>query len=176
MKPLPLPVPSPREVRFSFLVAGICVFVLTSAVVWGIVHKVSQSDGILRIAVANADQVQRLNEQLDAQGTASTRERAALKRQIGAVREELRRQRAAQRALMEYLRNQGISVPQSALTPPSRGGSSPDPKAQTPPGASSPSGPASPAPTPRPTATPSPSPGVLDPACVLLTLPTCPLP
>lgn len=109
-----LPIPSAQEVRWTFYVAALCALAITATVVWGIVHKVSQSDSVLHIAVANADQVQRLSEQLDRQ---DEKNRDTLRK----VRLELRAQRASNRALLAYLRAHGLAVPKIVYAPRSGG-------------------------------------------------------
>ena len=168
-----LPVPTAYEVRLSFYVAAVAVLAIIATVCWGIVHKINQSDVIVSIAAANADQVERLNTQLDAQTKAAEGQREELKRQNRLTREQLR-------ALLRYLRAHGIEVPQTALTPPPRDeGSVTRPKAAgpsqgpKPTPSPSPPHPASPAPTAGPT--PTPSPGPIGPLCDLLALPRCPL-
>ena len=128
-----LPVPTPRELRASFFVAAVLAFMLTMTLCWAIIHKVSQSDNVLHIAVANADQVQRLSEQLDAQATAAEAQHQA---DVARINQLIR----GQRALTRVLRANGIAVPNIAYTPrPSGGGGggsgppkSPGPSSPTP--------------------------------------------
>lgn len=170
-----LPNPTTSEVRWSFAVVFLCAIALTATISWGVVHKVNQSDQIVRIAASSADQVERLNAQLDEQAAANEVQRAELQRQNRLTRAQLR-------ALLRYLRAHGIEVPQTALTPPARAdqGSVTRPKADGPQGpkpapSPSPSHPASPATTapPSPTASPTPT---GSPLCDLLTERICPLP
>lgn len=168
-----LPVPTAREVRWSFYLVALCALALTTTICWGVVHKVNQSDTIVRIAAASADQVERLNTQLDAQARDAESQRAQLQRQNKATRAELR-------ALLRYLREHGIEVPRAVTTPPTArseanrpkvsGSTAPAPQPQP---SSSPPPPASPAPTAAPSPTPTP---VLDALCDLLHASPCPLP
>jgi hypothetical protein len=161
-----IPVPTPREIRWGFVLVAACALVLALTVCWVIVHKVNQSDQIVRVAASSADQVERLNAQLDAQAKATEAQRADLQRQNRLTRSQLR-------ALLRYLRAHGIEVPQTALTVRDDGGGS-SPKGSGPrgpkPRPSKP--PASPAPTATPTPTASPDP-VTELACRLLPL-LCP--
>jgi outer membrane biosynthesis protein TonB len=152
--------PSVREVRWSFAIVAACGIALAATICWGIVHKINQSDAIVRIAASSADQVERLNSQIDslradysAAQEASTRLEAQNERLIRVNRQ----QRAQLKALLTYLREHGLSVPQprTAYEP-----EPPAPKATaahsgTPPTTTSP---ASPAPTPHQSPSPSPSP------------------
>lgn len=129
-----LPNPTTSEVRWSFVVAFLCAAVLTGTISWGVVHKVNQSDQIVRIAASSADQVERLNAQLDAQAKASQAQRDELMQQNRLTRTQLR-------ALLRYLRAHGIQVPQTALTPaPKRLPAEPEPGTTTRPKASGPTG------------------------------------
>lgn len=159
-----LPNPSVREVRWAFIVVFVCAVALTATICWAVVHKVSQSDGIVRVAATNAAQVDRLSDQIDAQAAESARQRRLLKAQNRQVHAELT-------ALLRYLRAHGIEVPQTALTPPVTRSEPTRPKAgkAQPSRRPSPSGPASPAPT----ATPTPSTGPVPDPCQLVPL-MCP--
>lgn len=177
-----LPNPTTSEVRWSFAVVFLCAVALTATISWGVVHKVNQSDQIVRIAASSADQVERLNAQLDAQGAQLAAQAAASEAQRAELQRQNRLTRAQLRALLRYLRAHGIEVPQTALTPPARAdqGSVTRPKADGPQGpkpapSPSPSHPASPATTapPSPTASPAPT---GSPLCDLLTERICPLP
>lgn len=165
-----LPNPTVREVRWSFIVVFACAVTLTGTITWGVVQKIDESDRIVAIAAANADQVQRLNTQLDAQAEAAKAQRLQLQRANHEIKAQLR-------ALLRYLRAHRIAVPQTALTP--IPGATPQatvtrPKAPTPRGPRpSPSHAAEPAPTPPPS--PTTSPGPVGSLCDLLTAPACPL-
>jgi hypothetical protein len=168
-------VPSKSEVRWAFYVVAICAFALTGVIVWGVVHKINQSDGVLHVAVANADQVQRQGEQLDAQGRqldALKAQAAVDARKAARVAASLRRQN---RRLLEFLQDNGISVP-PAIVGPSGGGSSP-PKGRGPQGPQLVHPPLLPVPlvTPAPTPSPTPSPSLADQVCALLNIALCPL-
>jgi hypothetical protein len=156
-----LPIPSAREVRWWFYVAAVCAFALSATVVWGIVHKVSQSDSILHVAVANADQVQRLSEQLDAQGGQLDALKVQAAKNARAARVAVRQNRR----LLAYLKGNGIAIPKS-LTEVGRSPGGGSPKGQASTGTTPKPRPSSPA-TQGPTATPTPSPtpGVLDLLC-----------
>lgn len=161
------PVPTSREVRWSFYVAAVCVLMFSATVCWAVVHKVNQSDGIVRVAASNAAQVDRLSEQIDAQAAESAQQRRQLKAQNRQVHAELT-------ALLRYLRAHGIEVPKTALTPPASPSRSTRPKDTTARPSPTPS-PRSPRPaSPAPTATPTPTtPG--EALCGLLDVPVCPL-
>lgn len=177
-----LPVPTRAEVRLTAWFCAIGFIILATTGAWAIVHKVNQSDQIVRVATSAADQVERLNAQLDTQAKADAIQRAA----DAAQRAELQRQnqltRAQLQALLRYLRAHGIQVPQTALTPPPDHGTVTRPKGTGPRGpAPKPHQPA-PLPTPlsgspTPTAPPSPtpSPDLVGSLCDLLRLSPCPL-
>lgn len=164
-------IPSVREVRWSFAIVALCGVALTATICWGVVHKINQSDDIVRIAASSADQVERLSAQLDAQAKTAAEQRAELERQKQLTRAQYQLTRAQLRAVLAYLRSHGIAVPPEVLPPPpSHAGPSPK-------GPAASSGtplkpPASPAPAtpPSPTASPAPRPSVL---CALLPL-ICP--
>lgn len=164
------PTPTAREVRWAFYVVAICALALTAAIVWGIVHKVNESDSVLHVAVANADQVQRLSEQLDTQDAKLD----ALKAQAAGNAKAARIAVRQNRRLLAYLKANGIEIPKT-LT--SSGPRRSAPKASaTHQGASpAPSSPAGPGTTATPTPTAGPTTTGLDPVCALLNLPTCPL-
>jgi hypothetical protein len=159
-----LPTPTVREVRWSFIVVFACAVALTVTICWVIVHKVNQSEDIAAVAAANAAQVNRLSDQIDAQAAESERQRRQLKTQNRQVHAELT-------ALLRYLRAHGIEVPQTALTAPVKPSGSTRPKAEPARPTPHPTAPASPAPTATPTPrTPGTGPDVL---CALAPL-TCP--
>lgn len=106
--------PTQREVRLSAIAAALCAVLIASALSYGIVHKVNQGDAIVRTAASEADQVERLNQQLDAQSKVATSERAALMAQNTALQREVN-------ALVRYLRRHGITVPASVVNPPRSG-------------------------------------------------------
>jgi hypothetical protein len=166
------PIPSAREVRWWFYVAAVCAFALSTTVVWGIVHKVSSTDSVLHVAVANADQVQRLSEQLDAQGQQLEALRVQAAKNARAARVAVRQNRS----LLAYLKGNGIKIPkQFGSTSRTSGGAGSAPKAPASTGTTPkprPSSPASPGHTATPTPTASPSgTGVdLGPLCVAVPL------
>lgn len=118
-----LPVPSPREVRATFTVAAVCVLALVATICWGIVHKVNQSDQIVRVATSQADQVERLNHQLDAQDKAAVQQRADLNDQIEILQRQNHALQGQLTGIAKYLRAHGIDIPRTAYRT-SGGGSS----------------------------------------------------
>jgi hypothetical protein len=160
-----LPTPTSRELRWGFWLVAACTLALALTVCWAIVHKVNQSDDIVRVAASNAAQVNRLSDQIDAQAVESARQRRLLKDQNRQVHAELT-------ALLRYLRAHGIEVPQTALTPEVKPSESTRPKAGKAQPAPHPTHPASPAPTATPTPT---SPSLGDSLCGLLNVTDCPL-
>jgi hypothetical protein len=163
-----LPTPTAREVRWAFYVVAACALALVVTICWAIVHKVDQSDDIVHVAAANAAQVNRLSNQLDAQAKQldALKHQAAADARIAAKeRATLRRQN---RAYLDYLRRLGIPIPQAAA-PQSAPGTVTRPKAAPAHPSPHPSTPASPAPT----ATPAPSPHGPDVLCTFAPL-TCP--
>lgn len=153
-----LPIPTVREVRGAFLVGAVAVLMLAGALSWGIVHKVNDSDDIVRIAASAADQVQRLSEQVDELQASAESSTAAAKNDRAALRRQLAAQRAQNRAILRYLRQQGIAVPPTLLAPRTGSGSSSTPKAQPSSGTHPSQAPASPQVTPRPSTTPTAAP------------------
>lgn len=157
-----LPVPSAQEVRWTFYVAGVSALALVAVLCWAIVQRVDQYDTLVDRLASDATQIERLTERDDA----SARQRAALQRQNRDIRAELRRSNRQLSALVTYLREHGIDVPQTFTAPRSGGGGS-SPKGPTPSGASPKPSQPDPA-TPPGTPTPTPTPGVLDPICDLV--------
>lgn len=143
-----VPEPTAGEVRWTFKVVGLCALILTLALAYGIVHKVNSSDaalqGVVRVASASADQVKRLNAQLDAQ------QRIDAQRAKQAARERAQ-QLHVSKVLVKILRKKGIPIP-AGLFAPTSGTSSHRPKAHRP------TSPGTPTPTaPRPTTSPTPT-------------------
>ena len=168
-----LPVPTVPEIRAFVVACVVAVVMISSTLCWAIVHKVNQSDQIVQIAASSADQVERLNRQLDAQQVAAADQRAAARRDSRLTHQQLR-------AVLRFVKSLGIDIPPALLAQPKpTAGSSSTPKASAHSGAPSSPSPrptATPGATPRPTTSPSgPDTGGLDPVCALLNLPTCPL-
>jgi hypothetical protein len=162
-----LPVPTRSEVRFSFWVVGIAALMVTAALCYSFVQRVQQADDLVHIAERNADQVERLNRQIDEQAAESTAQRQALLDQNAQLLQQNRESARVLRGLMRYLRSIGIEVPETLLSPspktapktttPGTSGSS------RPKGTPRPKAAGTPAPSPRPgspgaTATPTPTP------------------
>ena len=160
-----LPVPTAREVRWTFYIAAVSALALVGVLCWAIVQRVDQYDSLVGRLASDASQIERLTARDDE----FRRERAVLNRQNRDIRAELRRSNRQFAALLRYLREQDIEVPAEIIT---RSGSTTRPKDPAPTGAPTPSpsptpGPASPGPPPG---TPSPSPGILDLLCGLVPL------
>jgi len=122
------------------------------ALAYGILHRVNQSDDIVHIAASSADQVERLNAQIDQQGRDAKVQRALLERQNRALKKQLAsqswRQYKQTRLLVRILRQNGITVPAEAFAP-SPGSSTTRPKAPRPTNRATPT-PTGPTPSPRP--------------------------
>lgn len=119
---------STRQVRLILITLAICALMLTGTISYGILHKINQGDQVVRTAAAEADQIERLGAQLDAQGRDAAAAQAALKNQLRATRAELRRTQRQNRLIFIYLHKLGVTVP-PALLAPERSGSAPLPKA-----------------------------------------------
>lgn len=143
------------------IVVTICYLAIAGSRQYGLVIK-SLSD--------TTGEYDRLSSQID-----SLKEQAAEDARISAkaakdAADELEALRKQNRALLNYLRREGIAVPRT-LAPRVGGGGGSGPKAPGPRGPKPSQPPASPGPRPD---TPSPSPGVLDLACDLVPA-FCPL-
>lgn len=158
--------PTRSEVRLAAIIVALCALILTSALAYGVVRRVNQGDEIVRTAASEADQVERLNAQLDAQAKAATAERATLIAEIHALQLQ-------QHAVVVYLRRHGVTIPRTVFSTPrtDEGLTRPKvPKAQPSPRPHHPRNPGTPAPT---GSTPSPNP--LAWLCAaLLEIPACP--
>lgn len=111
-----IPIPTRQEVRLAFITAVVLVLLGAGLLGWVVVHKVNESNAIVRTAAAEADQISRLNEQLDAQSKSATAERAVLRAQNMTLQLEVRAGALNQRAVLRYLRNHGIKVPVNVVT------------------------------------------------------------
>jgi hypothetical protein len=106
--------PTRQEVRFAAYVLALCAVLIVGSLSFGIVYKANAS---ARTAAAEADQIGRLNAQLDAQSKTANAERAALKAQNTILQLEVRAGALTQRATLRYLRNHGIKVPVNVVMP-----------------------------------------------------------
>ena len=111
-----IPIPTRQEVRVAFITAVALVLLGAGLLGWVVVHKVNESNSIVRTAATEADQISRLNEQLDAQSKSATAERAVLRAQNMTLQLEVRAGALNQRAVLRYLRNHGIKVPVNVVT------------------------------------------------------------
>jgi hypothetical protein len=167
-----LPTPTPRELRWSFYVAALAAIALTTVLIWAIVQRVNQSDDIVHVAASNADQVQRLSNQVDALTEQLVEQAAANQRQVNGLRAQNKAQRRQLTALVDYLRSHGLGIPKVAAA--ESGGAGRPKGSATSSGTSSPKPRKPPAPaTPAPTSTPRPTQAeaVTELLCSLLPLP-----
>jgi hypothetical protein len=131
--------------------AMLTVMLLMIALCFSFVKRVEQADSLIRIAAQNAEQVQRLNDQIDIQAASSNRQRAQL-------REQNRQLRIQLDAVLKALREHGIQIPKLVVTRPSGSGVGSGPKGVPAPRPPEPKPrPGSPAPTGTPTPTGGPT-------------------
>lgn len=92
-----------RVLDWRFVVA-LTVMMLVASLCWGFIQRVQQADALLHTSQAMVDQVDDLKRQLATQQRASARRSKA----ATAERDELQRQLTA---LLEYLREHGLTPP-----------------------------------------------------------------
>jgi len=116
--------PSAGEVRWVFKVVGYCAIIFAVAFAYVIVVKVNQGNDIVRIAASEADQVQRLNSQIDEQNQLSaqrskqaSRERDQAYAQITRLQRQVAASNRTTAALLRFLRANGIDVPSTIIAP-----------------------------------------------------------
>lgn len=151
-----IPEPTSGEVRWTFRAVGVVAIIFALALGYGIVHKVNQSDDIVRIAAAEANQVDRLTSQLEAQNQMAAQRAKSATRDRAEQTAQIRRLQRLVAILAKSLKANGIAVPSGVFSTP-KGGSTTRPKVPHRPRSTNPA-------TPTPTA-PSPT---ADPTCLIV--------
>lgn len=154
--------PTRSEVRLAAIIVALCALILTSALAYGIVHKVNQGDEIVRTAASEANQVDRLSQQLDDQAQT-----------ISGLKSEIHLLLTRQDAQNRYLHKHKIVIPPAVFETQPRQGAVTRPK--VPPAHRPPRHHHRPPASPGTTGgTPSPRPSLLAFLCALLGMKSCP--